>query len=78
MADQETTHGNPRAELERVEAELAELVEDIRGVRDSLTDSGPMDIEDRAGALSQIEELERIQDRLEQRRDSLREELGAG
>ena len=67
-----------RAELERVDAELEELSRDIRDVRDSLTDGGAMDVEDRAGAISQIDELDAIEARLQQRRDAIVERLGAG
>ena len=66
------------AELSRVDAELAELEQDVRDVRDSLTDSGPMDVEDRAAALGQIDELEAIEARLQQRREAIVEQLGAG
>ena len=45
----------------RVDEELAELDRDVRDVRESMTDGGPMDPEDRAAAMIQIEELEAIE-----------------
>ena len=76
MADDEPTREELQAELDRLEAELDELVRDIRSVRDSISDGGPMDPEDRAAALSQVEELEAIQARLRQRREAVLGQLG--
>ena len=77
MTEQGSTRDDLRAELERVDAELEELDRDIRGVRDSLTDGGPMDVEDRSAALGQVDELEAIEARLRQRREVIVERLGA-
>ena len=76
MAD-ETTNDDLRAELERVETEIDELVRNIRDVRGSLNDGGPMDPEDRSTALTQIEELDAVRTGLERRRETIREQLGS-
>ena len=77
MADEDPTYDDLRAELDRLDAELVEIDRDVRQVRDSLADGGPMDAEDRASALSQIEELEQVRDRLSRRRETVRAELGS-
>lgn len=76
MEDQQSTSEDQRAELDRLENELAEQDRSIREVRESMTDGGPMDPEDRAAAMIQIEELEAVRDGLQRRRETLREELG--
>ena len=76
MAD-ETTNDDLRAELDRVETEIDGLGRNLREVRDSMTDGGPMDPEDRAAVLTQVEELEGVRSGLEQRREAIREQLGS-
>jgi hypothetical protein len=76
MEDQQSATDDRRAELDRLESELVEQDKSITGVRDSMTDGGPMDPEDRAAAMIQIEELEAIREGLQRRRDALRDELG--
>jgi hypothetical protein len=77
MADDETTKDDLRAELERVDAEIDELGRNVREVRGSLNDGGPMDPEDRSTALTQVEELEAVRTGLERRRETIREQLGS-
>jgi hypothetical protein len=76
MNDQQSATDDRRAELDRLESELVEQDKSITGVRDSMTDGGPMDPEDRAAAMIQIEELEAVREGLQRRRDALRDELG--
>ena len=75
MAD-ETTN-DVRTELERVETEIDELGRNVREVRGSMLDGGSMDPEDRATALTQVEELEAVRTGLERRRETIREQLGS-
>ena len=77
MTDDETAKDDLRAELERVEAEIDELGRNIRDVRGSLSDGGPMDSEDRSTALTQVEELDAVRTGLERRREAIRERLGS-
>ena len=77
MTDNETATADLRAELERVETEIDELGRNVREVRGSMTDGGSMDPEDRATALTQVEELEAVRTGLERRRETIREQLGS-
>ena len=77
MADDETTKDDLRTELERVETEIDELGRNVREVRGSMLDGGSMDPEDRATALTQVEELEAVRTGLERRRETIREQLGS-
>ena len=77
MADDETTKDDLRTELERVDAEIDELGRNVREVRGSLNDGGPMDPEDRSTAHTQIAELEAVRTGLERRRETIREQLGS-
>lgn len=77
MTDDETAKDDLRAELERVETEIDELGRNIREVRGSLSDGGPMDSEDRSTALTQVEELDAVRTGLERRREAIRERLGS-
>jgi hypothetical protein len=76
MAD-DKTNDDTRAELERVEAQIAEIRREVRDLRDGLSDAGAMDPEDRSAVLSQAEEQEAVAAELERRRDTLRERLGS-
>jgi len=71
-----TTDPSPvdlRAELERVEREIAELRSQIRDIREQLTD--PADVRDRTEMLTLAEQQEAILAVLEVRRDDLRRRL---
>jgi multidrug resistance efflux pump len=67
-----------RVALSRLDAEIAELMREIHGLRAQLNDEGPMDDFDRTSIITQAEELEAFQDELEARRERLREKLGKG
>jgi hypothetical protein len=72
MADETTPDDqDTRAELERVDSQIADLRQGIRDLRDGLVDAGPMDPEDRAAILTQADELQAVLGALEQRRESL-------
>ncbi|MGY2703033.1 alpha/beta hydrolase [Nocardioides sp. HB32] len=71
MVDEE-----PRAELARLEAQIAELRQTARELRDGLNDAGPTDIEDRSQVIYEAEQQEAIVGELERRRDELRAQLG--
>jgi hypothetical protein len=77
MTDGDTANDDLRAELERLDTEIDELGRNIRDVRGSLSDGGPMDSEDRSTALTQVEELDAVRTGLERRRDAIREQLGS-
>ena len=77
MTDDQTANDDLRAELERVETEIDELGRNVREVRGSMLDGGSMDPEDRATALTQVEELEAVRTGLERRRETIREQLGS-
>jgi hypothetical protein len=73
-----TTDRSPvdlRAELERVEREIAELQPQIRDIREQLAD--PADGRDRTEMLTMAEQQEAILAVLEVRRDELRRRLEA-
>jgi hypothetical protein len=65
-----------RAELNRVGAERAELLQQARDLRSQLPDAGPMDAAERGLVITQAEELEALAAELERRRDALLEKLG--
>jgi hypothetical protein len=69
----EEPQGDVRAELDRVEREIAELGPQIRDIRDRLADPG--DGRDRTEMLTMAEEQEAILAVLEQRRETLRGRL---
>jgi len=61
-----------RAELSRIDDELAELHRQVREIRSQLADEGPVDAADRAAAMSQAEELVALTVPLERRREAVR------
>jgi hypothetical protein len=65
-----------RAQLERVDAEQAELLQEARNVRAELVDAGPMDAEDRSAIITRAEELEAFAAELGRRRETLLQKLG--
>ena len=65
-----------RAELSRIDEELAELRRQVREIRSQLADEGPVDAADRAAAMSQAEELEALSVPLERRREAVRVKIG--
>ena len=77
MTDDDTANDDLQTELERLDAEIAELERNISDVRGSLRYGGPMDSEDRSTALTQVEELDAVRTGLERRRDAVREQLGS-
>ncbi|RYP86253.1 hypothetical protein EKO23_09880 [Nocardioides guangzhouensis] len=77
MAD-DITDNDTRTELDRVEAQIADLRQTVRDLRAGLNDAGPTDPQDRSLVLSQAEEQEAIIGQLERRRDHLRDRLGPG
>jgi hypothetical protein len=66
-----------RAELERLEAEGADLLRRAYDVRAEISTEGPSDAIDRATLLTEAEELEAFAAELERRRDSLAAKLKA-
>lgn len=83
MASSDATPGGPtagtddmRAELSRVDAELADMRGQVRELRSQLADAGPVDPADRASVITQAEELEALAVQLERRREALAERLG--
>ena len=71
------TNDDDRAELERVEAQIAEIREEVRSLRNDLGDAGPTEPEERSAVLAQAEEREAVAAELERRRDTVRERLGS-
>jgi uncharacterized protein involved in exopolysaccharide biosynthesis len=71
-----TESSDPRAELQDLDQRINELSAQIDQLRADLTSSGPMDSEERAAALTNIEELEGSLDGLRGRRESVQAQLG--
>ena len=65
-----------RAELSRIDTELADMRAQVRELRSQLADAGPVDAADRASVITQAEELEALAAQLERRRETLVERLG--
>ncbi|HEY2272123.1 MAG TPA: hypothetical protein VGH30_05075 [Jatrophihabitantaceae bacterium] len=70
-----TESSDPRAELNELDQRIAELNSNIEQVRADLADGGAIDAEERAAALTNIEELEGALDGLRQRRETVQEQF---
>jgi hypothetical protein len=63
---------DPRAELARLDRQIADLQDTARELRAGLNDAGATDPEDRAQVIYEAEQQEAIIAELERRRDALR------
>jgi hypothetical protein len=72
----DSTNDDPPTALARVEAEVADLRQTARELRESLNNTGPTEPEDRSQVIYEAEQQEALIGQLELRRDTLRKRLG--